>query len=146
VSVITWSTYGAIALLLYRRGRALVWPARSPERAPLDAGALAIELGLGMTLMLLVIPIVWVHYYLFLAVPLTLLPFWWQQRGLGWRWPAIALFAVGTWLVSGFDVPLLLEVASQPAGLVQRLEHNTQTLGAVLLVGAFAAVLPALEQ
>lgn len=142
------AVYGLIAVLaivLWVRGRTLLWPARRPADADPHAGSLELELGLGVALMLLVFPIVWIHYYLFLLVPLALLPLWWQQRelslGTGARTLTIALFVLGTWWAGGQEVHENAWYAARETETLLRWRLNLQPLGALLLVGACAVPL-----
>ena len=142
------AVYGLIAALvivLWVRGRALLWPPRRPADADPHAGSLELELALGVALMLLVFPIVWIHYYLFLLVPLALLPLWWQQRGLSLGTGAltlvIALFVLGTWWAGGQEVHENAWYAARETEALLRWRLNLQPLGALLLVGACAVPL-----
>ena len=137
-----YGVVAALAVLLGLRGRALLWPPRRPPDADPRAGSLELELALGVALMLLVFPIVWIHYYLFLVIPLALLPLWWQQRalklGTGARGLAIALFLLGTWWAGGQEVQENAWYAARDAQPLLRWQLNLQPLGALLLVGACA--------
>ena len=88
--------------------------------------------------MLLVFPIVWIHYYLFLIVPLCVLPFWWSARGLRWRWSVVVLFVLGTWLAGGSEVRENAWYAAREADRLFRLQQNLQPLGVLLLIAALA--------
>jgi len=134
------ATLGGLGALLFARGgRALLWPPRAPCDDDRRRGSLELELALGVGLMLLVPPVVWIHYYLFLAVPLVLLPFWWAQRGLSLpAWVALLLVA-GGWLASGSEV-----LGNHYYGGEHqwqrgfRLLQDAQTLGALLIVVALS--------
>ena len=136
----------AIAILLGWRGRRLVWPTRVPDDADPSRGSLELELALGSTLMLLVFPIVWIHYYLFLAVPMALLPFWWRHRGLPWSWPGVALLAVGIGLAAGPEVAANAHYREHQQERGFRLQQNQRVLGAVILTLALAAPLAELAR
>ena len=86
--------------------------------------------------MLLAFPIVWIHYYLFLVVPLCLLPFWWRGRGLPWRWSVVVPFVLGTWLAGGGEVRENAWYAAREADRLFRLQQSLQPLGVVLLIVA----------
>jgi hypothetical protein len=132
------STLAAVIGLLFVCGRSLLWPSRPPDDADSRSGSLELEIGLGVALMLLVFPITWIHYYLFLVVPLCLLPFWWQARDLPWRWPVVVLFVLGTWLAGGSEVRENAWYAASEADRMFRLQQNLQPLGALLLIGSMA--------
>jgi hypothetical protein len=123
----------ALGLLLLRSGRGLLWPAAPLRDGDPYTGSLELELALGVVLMALLFPVVWIHYYLFLAVPLTLLPFWWEQRGLARAPWLIALLVAGTWLASGFESYGNAYYAAREHELRFRLALNAQTFGALLL-------------
>lgn len=129
-------TLAAVVGLLFVCGRSLLWPSRSPCDADPRAGSLELEIGLGIGLMLLAFPIAWIHYYLFLVVPLCLLPFWWSARGLRWHWPVAVLFVLGTWLAGGSEVRENAWYAAHEADRLFRLQQNLQPLGVLLLIGA----------
>lgn len=131
----------AIALLLAVRGHRLAWPTRAPDDADPSRGSLELELALGSALMLLVFPVVWIHYYLFLAVPMALLPFWWRRRGLPWSWPGVALLALGVGLASGPEVEGNALYRAHQRELGFRVGQNQRAFGAVLLVVAISAPL-----
>jgi hypothetical protein len=135
-----------LGLLWWRGGRALAWPRRPPDDSDPRCGSLELELSLGVALMLLVFPIVWIHYYLFLAVPLTLLPFWWLQRGLPLRPAPLLLLALGTWLASGSDVPPNRHYGAHARDPVFRARQSAQTVGALLLVLGLSAPLAELAR
>ena len=44
------------------------------------------DLALGSALMLLFLPVAWIHYYLLLAAPLAILPAWWVARRMHRDW------------------------------------------------------------
>jgi hypothetical protein len=120
--------------LLFRRAPGLLFPATPPDDRDPRTGSLELEIALGVSLMLLLFPVVWIHYYLFLAVPLTLLPFWWLARELprpGWL---IALLALGLWWASGAESHANAYYAAREGDWLFRLAQNRQPLGALLLV------------
>jgi len=123
----------ALCALLLRCARGLVWPASPPRDDDPHAGNLELELALGVVLMVLFFPVVWIHYYLFLAVPLTLLPFWWEQRGLPRTPGIIVLLVAGAWLAAGFESHSNAYYAAREHEFGFRLALNAQTLGALLL-------------
>ena len=125
---------GLAGLLAARGGRKLAWPREAPRDDDPRTGSIELELALGAALMVLAFPIVWVHYYLFLALPMALLPFWWRARKLPVPAVAVALLLLGTWLASGSEVPGNVEVRERVDELGYRLRHNAQPLGALLLV------------
>jgi hypothetical protein len=123
-----------LAILLYRRAPGFLLPGTPPEDHDPRTGSLELEIALGVSLMLLLFPVVWIHYYLFLAVPLTLLPFWWLARDLprpGWL---IALLALGLWWASGAESHENAYYAAREGDWLFRLAQNRQPLGALLLV------------
>lgn len=140
-----YGVIAALAIVLFTRGRALLWPPGRPADGDSHSGSLELELGLGVALMLLVFPIVWIHYYLFLVVPLSLLPLWWQQRGLSLGAPAtaaaISLFVLGTWLAGGQEVHENAWYAARESETLFRWQLGRQPLGALLLVAACAVPL-----
>ena len=96
--------------------------------------AVRFELAIGAALLVLVFPVVWIHYYLFLAVPCAVLPFWWKARRLPVGVASALLLAAGLWLASGSEV-----YGNHYYGRHQhepgfRLAQNLQPLGAVLLL------------
>jgi hypothetical protein len=140
------SFVGLAWLLLRRGGWTLLWPREATHDDDPRTGSLEIELALGAALMLLVFPVVWIHYYLFLAVPLALLPFWWSRAGLPWRSSSVVLLAAGTWLASGTEVPGNLEVGARSGEALFRLIQSAQPLGALLLVLGLSAPLAELAR
>ena len=140
------SLAGLAWLLLRRGGWSLLWPRETPRGDDPRTESLELELALGTALMLLVFPVVWIHYYLFLAVPLTLLPFWWSRAGLSWRIWSIVLLVAGTWLASGTEVPGNLEVGARSGEALFRLVQSMQPLGALLLVLGLTAPLSELAR
>jgi hypothetical protein len=137
--LIAYALLALVATLLLNRGRGLLLPRRAPRDDDPRSGSLELELGLGIALMVLVFPIVWIHYYLFLVVPLTLLPLWWSARGeLGNVWWVALLFAVGTWLAGGADTYENSWYAARSSEDLLRWQLNRQPLGALLLVVSFA--------
>lgn len=138
--LLAWGSVAVVlgALLLF--GRSLLLPRARPDDGDARSGSLELEIGLGVCLMLLLFPIVWIHYYLFLALPLCLLPFWWQQRGLepprAWWWATVALFVLGTWLASGQEVQENAWYAERETERWLRWRLAAQPLGALLLIGA----------
>jgi hypothetical protein len=128
----------AVVGLLFACGRSLLWPSQAPRDADPRTGSLELEIGLGVGLMLLAFPISWIHYYLFLVVPLCVLPFWWIARGLAWHWPVVVLFVLGTWLAGGSEVRENEWYAAREADRLFRLQQNLQPLGVLLLIAALA--------
>jgi alpha-1,2-mannosyltransferase len=130
----------AIAAALIARGRGLLLSGSAPRDDDAASGSLELEFGLGVALMVLVFPIVWIHYYLFLLVPLALLPFWWQARGggLGNVWICGGLFVVGTWLAGGAEVHENAWYAARSGESLVRWSLTRQPLGAILLVASLA--------
>lgn len=135
VTTAVWSSIAALlAWLWWSGGRALLWPARAAELDAPERDSFDLELAIGASLLVLVFPVVWIHYYLFLAVPCALLPFWWQARGLPVRALAVGLLCVGLWLASGTEIHgnhFYGEHRNEPGF---RQLQNLQPLGAVLLV------------
>ena len=128
------SLLGLGAWLWLRGGRALVWPGATPRDDDPVRGSFELELALGSALMLLFLPVAWIHYYLLLAVPLAVLPAWWVARRVPVTWGAALLLAAGLWLASGSEVR-----GNHYYGLYHdepsfRLRQNAQPLGAVLIV------------
>ncbi|MBW1684937.1 MAG: DUF2029 domain-containing protein [Deltaproteobacteria bacterium] len=140
-------SFAGLAWLLLRRGAwILLWPREAPRDDDPRTGSLELEFALGAALMLLIFPVVWIHYYLLLAVPLALLPFWWLRAGLSWRSWSVVLLAAGTWLASGTEVPGNLEVGARSGEALFRLLQNAQPLGALLLVLGLCAPLAELAR
>ena len=131
----------AVLVLLLARGRSLLWPTRPPRDDDTEAGSLEIEIALGVALMCLFFPIVWIHYYLFLVVPLAVLPFWWRQRGLPVRPWVVALLVAGAWLAGGREPHENAWYAAREGERLFRLAQNAQPLGALLLVAGLSAPL-----
>jgi len=125
--------------VLLWRGRRLVWPRRSPDDD--DDGTLEVEIGLGVALMLVVFPIAWIHYFQFLVVPVTLLPFWWRREGLPPRDPAVAILAIGVLLAAGGAVREGAYYSHFETQTGFRVLQCARTLGALLLVWGFARAL-----
>jgi len=132
-------------LLAWRGGLGMLWPRKRPRDDDPSTGSLELEVAIGAALMVLAFPIAWIHYYLFLALPLAVLPFWWRQRGLPASPLVIGLLVLGTWLASGTEVPGNLEVKQQESKPWMRLTHDAQPLGAVLLVTGLSTPLAALS-
>jgi hypothetical protein len=133
VTVAVAATALLLAALLWARGRGLVWPARPPDDGDPRTGSLELELALGTALLVLVFPVVWIHYYLLLAAPLALLPFWWEARRVPRRAVAIALLVAGTWLASGTETRENRHYGRHQDEPAFRLAQNAQPLGALLL-------------
>jgi hypothetical protein len=129
---------GLIGLLLWR-GRAVVWPRTDPG----DGGdrSLEAEIGLGVALMLLVFPIAWIHYFQFLVVPVTLLPFWWRKEGLTPRSTTVAILVVGVLLAAGGAVREGAHYSRFEGEIWFRVLQCYRTVGAVLLAWGFARAL-----
>jgi hypothetical protein len=146
--LVMYAVVVGLAGLLFGTARSLLLPRRRPPDADRNAGSLELELGLGVALMLLVFPIVWIHYYLFLVVPLCLLPFWWQQREIelapALRAGVFVLFVLGVWLAGGQETYENAWYAEQEADRWLRWQLNARPLGALLLVLAFVPPLAAM--
>jgi hypothetical protein len=127
------SGLGLAALLAARGGGRLLWPPAAPRDDDPRTGSLELELALGAVAMVLAFPIVWIHYYLLLALPLALLPFWWRARSLPGSPGTIALLLLGAWLASGTDVPGNVEVGERRDEPGFRESQDLQPLGALLL-------------
>jgi hypothetical protein len=140
-----YAVIAALAGLLLATGRGLLWPARPPPDRDPRAGSLELELGLGVALMVLVFPIVWIHYYLFLLVPLALLPFWWQQREIdlppACRAAVVVLFVLGTALAGGPESHENAWYVQRETDAWLRAGLNARPLGALLLICASAPLL-----
>ncbi|MCP4037683.1 MAG: DUF2029 domain-containing protein [bacterium] len=124
----------ALGALLFVRAPGLLLPGIRPDDRNPSASSLELEIALGVALMLLFFPVVWIHYYLFLAVPLCLLPAWWLARDLprpGWL---VALLVLGLFLASGFESHDNAHYAAREGELLFRIAQNRQPLGALLLV------------
>jgi hypothetical protein len=120
--------------MLFRRAPGLLLPSVAPDDRDPRSGSLELEIALGVSLMLLLFPVVWIHYYLFLAVPLTLLPFWWLARDLARPNWLIALLVLGLWLASGSESHANVYYAAREGDWLFRLAQNRQPFGALLLV------------
>jgi len=127
-----------IGVLLWR-GRRLVWPASPPDGDPDET--LEVEIGLGVSLMLLIFPIGWIHYFQFLVVPVTLLPFWWRAAGLPPRGPTVAILAIGILLAAGGMVRDGAYYAHFENETLFRVLQCSRTLGALLLAWGYARAL-----
>ncbi len=140
-TVVAVAVYGSLAvvagLLFGFAGRALL-PALPPPDGDPRAGSLELELGLGVALMCLFFPVVWIHYYLFLVVPLCLLPSWWQQRrfdaSAGVRAAVLALFVLGVALAAGPEAHENAWYGARDGDRVLRLQLAARPLGALLLI------------
>jgi hypothetical protein len=124
-----------LGLLLWR-GRRRVWPPREPP-----FGLFVAELGLGIGLMLLIFPIVWIHYFQFLVVPVTLLPWWWKHEHLPRDRTTILLVVLGVLLSAGGAVRVGAYYTLHDDGLGFRLLQSYRTAGALLLTWGFARTL-----
>ena len=127
-----------IGVLLWR-GRRLVWPGKPPDGDHDET--LEVEIGLGVSLMLLIFPIGWIHYFQFLVVPVTLLPFWWRAAGLPPRGPTVAILAIGILLAAGGMVRDGAYYAHFENETLFRVLQCSRTLGALLLAWGFARAL-----
>ncbi len=135
------SLLGMGILLWLRGGRTLVWPAAPPRDDDPGRGSLELELALGAALMLLFLPVIWIHYYLLLAVPLAVLPAWWSARRIPIRWATAILLVLGLWLASGSEVRGNHYYGRHRDEWSFRLHQNAQPLGAVLIVLGLSAPL-----
>lgn len=124
----------ALAALLYMRAPKFLFPREPANDADPRVGALELEVAIGVALMLLLFPVVWIHYYLFLAVPLTVLPFWWLARGLPHPAWLLALLAVAIWFASGAQSHENAYYAAHETEWLFRWAQNRQPIGALLLV------------
>ncbi|MBW2270333.1 MAG: DUF2029 domain-containing protein [Deltaproteobacteria bacterium] len=138
------SVAGLLALLWWRGGSTWVWPRRAPQLEPPEGDPFDLELAIGAALSVLVFPVVWIHYYLFLAVPCAVLPFWWRARRLPLGVVSALLLAAGLWLASGSEVHGNHTVGRHQHEPGFRHEQNLQPLGAVLLVVGLGAPLAAI--
>ena len=130
VSLALGAALAALAAWLWQSGGAsLVWPKRPPA---LDS--LELELAIGAPLCVLVFPIVWIHYYLLLAVPLAILPFWWMRHALPLRPGVVVLLLLGLWLASGSEVPPNHIVGRHADDPGFRWLQSLQPLGALAIV------------
>jgi len=135
--VVTLGVFGtalALGTLFLVRAPGMLFPAIAPSDRDPRVGSLELEMTLGVALMLLLFPVVWIHYYLFLAVPLCLLPAWWVARFLarpGWL---IALLALGWFLASGFESHENAHYAAHEGEFLFRMAQNRQPAGVLLLV------------
>ena len=128
----------AIAALLWSRAPSFLVPRERPGDDDPERGSLELEIALGIALMVLLFPVVWIHYYLFLAVPMTLLPFWWHARRLpGPAW-VVALLVAGIFLASGFESHSNSFYSARETELAFRLLQNLQPLGALCLVAGLS--------
>ena len=118
------------------RGRRQVWPRHEPA-----FGTLVAELGLGIALMLWIFPIVWIHYFQFLVVPVTLLPWWWQHERLPSDRTTILLLALGVLLSAGGAVHGGAYYTLHDGDIAFRLAQSYRTAGALLLTCGFARTL-----
>lgn len=132
------------ALLWWRGGRALLWPPQAPHTLARARDGFELELALGTALMLLVFPVVWIHYYLFLAVPLAVLPHWWLDRRVPLGVSTALLVAAGLWLCASGDVPGNPYYGRHQHERAFRLAQNARPLGALLLLVGLSAPLAAL--
>ncbi len=137
---------GLVALYLARGALRLLWPPEPPRDDDARTGSLELEIAIGAVVMVLALPIVWIHYYLFLALPLALLPFWWRARALPLSLASITLLVVGGWLASGTDTPGNVEVGQRRNEPGYRLTHNAQPLGAVLIALGLSTPVAVLAQ
>ena len=112
------------------------WPAQRPAAATLVA-----ELGLAVGLMLWIFPIAWIHYFQFLVVPATLLPWWWQHEHLPRDRATIVLLALGILLSAGGAVHGSLYYTAHDGETWFRLAQSYRTAGALLVTWGFARAL-----
>jgi len=135
-----------LGALAWRGGATLLWPA--PRAGPLQPqrDSLDLELAIGAALMVLVFPVVWIHYYLFLMVPLAVLPAWWRAQGLPIGVVTALLLAAGLWLASGSAVHGNHVYGRHQHELGFRLAQNLQPLGAALLVLGLCGPLAAIAE
>lgn len=134
VTIAVVGTAAALAALLLWRAPGIVLPARAPDDGDPRTGSLELEITLGVALMLLFFPVVWIHYYLFLAVPVTVLPAWWLARGLPRPTWLVGLMLVAIYLASGFESHENAHYAARESDFLFRVAQNRQPLGALLLV------------
>lgn len=140
--VVLLADVGSFALLgsgLLRFTRAGLWPDRAPDEADPRRGTLVVELWIGVLLMLLVFPVVWIHYYLFALVPLALVPSWLAARGRVWRPWQWAAFAAGVFALGSVPVYGNVYYELREADPVFRMLQNLRPLGAL---GLLALALP----
>lgn len=123
-----------LAALLYVRAPNFLLPSEVPGVDDAREGSIELEAAIGIALMLLLFPVVWIHYYLFLAVPLVLLPFWWRGRELAHPAWLIVLLVLGLWLASGFESHENAYYAAKETETLFRWMQNRQPIGALLLV------------
>ncbi len=124
----------ALFALLAWTGSRLLFPASPPRDDAHDTGSLELEIALGVSLMVLLFPVVWIHYYLFLMVPLGVLPAWWNARSLPAPIPVGVVLILGTFLASGFQSLENADYAARESETAFRWLQNRQPIGALLLV------------
>ena len=110
---------------------------RDVARSPLE-----FELAIWVLLMVLVFPVVWIHYYLFALVPLALLPSWMARVGLPTPAWAGAVYVLGVLGLGAIPVygNVYYEAREMEWGF--RLWMSVRPLAALLLL---AAALPLLR-
>ncbi len=124
----------AIAALLIARAPGILLPRVAPDDRDPRTGSLELELALGVALMLLLFPVVWIHYYLFLIVPIALLPAWWIARGIPAAPGLIALLVLGVLLASGLESHENAWYEARQGDFLVRMLQNVQPSGALLIV------------
>ena len=135
------SLLGLGALIWRSGGGSFAWPTEPPRDDDPVCGSFELELALVSALMLLFLPVVWIHYYLLLAAPLAILPAWWSARQLPVRWGVSVLLVAGLWLASGSEVRGNHYYGRHHESWQFRIQQNAQPLGAVLLVLGLCAPL-----
>ncbi len=143
VALADLASFGLLAFALLRFGGRLLWPKQRPDDRDAQRSSLELELGVGVLLMVLVFPVVWIHYYLFALVPLALVPFQVERQELSqpaWR---TAVYGVGVLFVGAVAVVGNVYYEAREGDFAFRALQNLRPLGALLLL---AASLPLLRE
>jgi len=134
VSLADLASFALLAAALLHSGRALLWPPVPPDDRDPEGSGLELELAIGVLLMLLVFPVIWIHYYLFALVPLALLPLWVERMGFAMpRWRS-GVYAGAVLCMGAVAVYGNVYYEAREADFGFRMLQNLRPLGALTLL------------
>ncbi|WP_167599127.1 glycosyltransferase family 87 protein [Chlorobaculum sp. 24CR] len=100
-----------------------------------DPETVELEVILAAALMVLVLPVTWTNYFLFLSVPFALFPIWWRRSNLPYYRIATAVLIVGVLLTAWPHVHENEYYFARETLFSLRLILAGRTVGALLLLG-----------